>query len=154
MLDNINVLGYQDCFMARGQLHIVTDFCEEGDLFTQIRARKDGGQMYSENEAMNAFIQLANGLNHIHSKRILHRDLKTQVRTCYDPTVRSLLQLSQGWKGWKGRTVACPIARSTLALKPTFAERFHCSRGCAQAGRPWHRAHPRGDTRHGQHRDR
>ena len=64
--------------MHKNQLHIVTDYCEEGDLFTQIRNRKAQGVMYTETEIMNSFIQLANGLQHIHSKRILHRDLKTQ----------------------------------------------------------------------------
>lgn len=75
-LNSPNVIGYRDSFFEKKQLHIVTEFCENGDLFTEIRGRKASGQMYTEDEIMETFVMVASGLHHIHASKILHRDLK------------------------------------------------------------------------------
>lgn len=75
-LNSPNVIGYRDSFFEKKQLHIVTEFCENGDLFTEIRGRKANGQMYTEDEIMETFVMVASGLHHIHASKILHRDLK------------------------------------------------------------------------------
>uniref|UniRef100_A0A7S0R2F9 non-specific serine/threonine protein kinase n=1 Tax=Chlamydomonas leiostraca TaxID=1034604 RepID=A0A7S0R2F9_9CHLO len=79
-LDHPNIIGYKESFIDKsdGALCIVTSFCEEGDLFNKIRKRAAGNQLFTEEEVMDMFVQIAAGLMHIHSKRILHRDLKTQ----------------------------------------------------------------------------
>eukprot|EP00873_Tetraselmis_striata_P019993 jgi/Tetstr1/440257/TSEL_028608.t1 len=77
-LNHPNVLGYHESFLHDGSLCIVTHFCEEGDLFTLIRNRAKKKQYFREEEVVDMFLQVAMGLHHIHTKRVLHRDLKTQ----------------------------------------------------------------------------
>ncbi|KAL6747220.1 kinase-like domain-containing protein [Haematococcus lacustris] len=79
-LDHPNIIGYKESFIdpKDGALCIITTFCEEGDLFTRISKRRAANQFFSEHEIMDMFVQIASSLQYIHSKRILHRDLKTQ----------------------------------------------------------------------------
>ncbi|GFR44592.1 hypothetical protein Agub_g5870 [Astrephomene gubernaculifera] len=78
-LDHPNIIRYRESFVDKdGALCIVTSFCEEGDLFTRIRKKASHKEYFSEEEVMNMFVQIASAISYIHSKRILHRDLKTQ----------------------------------------------------------------------------
>mmetsp|Transcript_23560 Transcript_23560/g.51706 ORF Transcript_23560/g.51706 Transcript_23560/m.51706 type:complete len:731 (-) Transcript_23560:30-2222(-) len=78
-LDHPNIIGYKECFIDTDEsLCIVTTFCEEGDLFNRIRKHATNNQYFTENEVMDMFIQVASALLYIHSKKVLHRDLKTQ----------------------------------------------------------------------------
>jgi len=54
------------------------DFADGGDLYTKIAQRKKMGKLFSEEQAITWFLQMALALKHIHSRHILHRDLKTQ----------------------------------------------------------------------------
>ncbi|GAX79840.1 hypothetical protein CEUSTIGMA_g7280.t1 [Chlamydomonas eustigma] len=78
-LDHPNIIGYKECFIdTDDSLCIVTAFCEEGDLFNRIREKDKKHESFDEDEIMDMFIQIASALMYIHSKKILHRDLKTQ----------------------------------------------------------------------------
>jgi NIMA (never in mitosis gene a)-related kinase 1/4/5 len=65
-------------FFDKKHLCIVMEFCENGDLHTEIKARQAHSEFYTEDEVMETFVQILLGLAHIHNNRILHRDLKTQ----------------------------------------------------------------------------
>jgi NIMA (never in mitosis gene a)-related kinase len=54
------------------------DFADGGDLYAKIAQRKKLGKLFPEEQVINWFLQMALALKHIHSRRILHRDLKTQ----------------------------------------------------------------------------
>lgn len=54
------------------------EFCEYGDLAYHVRKKKQKGEKFSETEIMNWFVQLCLSLEYVHSRKILHRDLKTQ----------------------------------------------------------------------------
>ncbi|KXZ47617.1 hypothetical protein GPECTOR_34g776 [Gonium pectorale] len=78
-LDHPNIIRYRESFVDKdGSLCIVTSFCEEGDLFTRIRKKASQKEYFTEQEVMNMFVQIASAISYIHSKRVLHRDLKTQ----------------------------------------------------------------------------
>lgn len=47
-----------------------------GDLFGKISNRK--GVHFSEDEILDMFVQICLALKHVHDRKILHRDLKTQ----------------------------------------------------------------------------
>ena len=47
-----------------------------GDLSTVVEKRKHANVRLSENEIMHWFVQICLALKHIHSLRILHRDIK------------------------------------------------------------------------------
>lgn len=78
-LDHPNIIGYKESFVDKdGSLCIITTFCEEGDLFTKIRKKAAQKQYFTESEIMDMFLQTASAVQYIHSKKVLHRDLKTQ----------------------------------------------------------------------------
>nr|XP_021153034.1 serine/threonine-protein kinase Nek1 isoform X7 [Columba livia] len=52
------------------------DYCEGGDLFKKINAQK--GILFSEDQILDWFVQICLALKHIHDRKILHRDIKSQ----------------------------------------------------------------------------
>ncbi len=54
------------------------DYADGGDLYAKIAQYKKMGKMFSEEQVLEWFLQICLALKHIHSRRILHRDLKTQ----------------------------------------------------------------------------
>ena len=60
-----------------GMILIVMEYADGGDLYKQIKARQQGMRYFREHEILFIFLQLCLALDHIHSKRMMHRDLKT-----------------------------------------------------------------------------
>lgn len=54
------------------------DYADGGDLYTKIAQQKKIGKGFDEEQILDWFLQICLALKHIHSQRILHRDLKTQ----------------------------------------------------------------------------
>ena len=76
-LDNQYVVRYYDSFVERGTLHIVMSHCDRGDLQRLMTQQAKNGRMLGEEEVWSLFLQILLGLHYIHSKHILHRDIKT-----------------------------------------------------------------------------
>lgn len=64
--------------MEKRCLCILMDYADGGDMYNKIAAQKKAGKLFDENQVVDWFLQIALAIKHIHSKRILHRDLKTQ----------------------------------------------------------------------------
>jgi serine/threonine protein kinase len=62
---------------VEGMILIVMEYADGGDLYKQIKARQPGLKYFKEHEILFIFLQLCLSLDHIHSKRMMHRDLKT-----------------------------------------------------------------------------
>lgn len=75
-LDHPNITKYVDHFESRGSLFIVMEYANGGDLYTKIKGRN--GRRFTEKEILHYFSQIALALIHLHDKKILHRDLKSQ----------------------------------------------------------------------------
>ncbi|XP_025023460.1 serine/threonine-protein kinase Nek1 isoform X3 [Python bivittatus] len=71
-----NIVLYRESFEEAGCLYIVMDYCEGGDLFKKINAQK--GIFFSEDQIMDWFVQICLALKHVHDRKILHRDIKSQ----------------------------------------------------------------------------
>lgn len=73
-----NVINYVDSFLARKSDHlcIVMEFADGGDLSSKVKNAH--GVHFSQEQVLDWAIQIALALQHITSKRILHRDVKTQ----------------------------------------------------------------------------
>jgi len=76
-LHHPNIVEYVDSFVEDDALHLVTDFCELGDLSKLIKKKKEKNQAFTEKQIVDWFIQIAMAVDYIHSKNIMHRDLKT-----------------------------------------------------------------------------
>ena len=78
-LDHPNIIKFREVFISkkpRFSLNIVTDFADGGDLQRKIKAQK--GKYFSETHILDWFTQICLALKHLHDKKILHRDLKSQ----------------------------------------------------------------------------
>jgi len=47
-------------------------------MFKKIAKQKQIGTLFEENKILDWFVQIALAIKHIHDRKILHRDLKTQ----------------------------------------------------------------------------
>ncbi|KAM5288036.1 serine/threonine-protein kinase Nek3 [Ctenodactylus gundi] len=71
-----NIVAFKESFEAEGHLYIVMEYCDGGDLMQKIKQQK--GKLFPENMILNWFTQMCLGVNHIHRKRVLHRDIKSK----------------------------------------------------------------------------
>ncbi|XP_013209548.1 serine/threonine-protein kinase Nek1, partial [Microtus ochrogaster] len=71
-----NIVQYKESFEENGSLYIVMDYCEGGDLFKRINAQK--GALFQEDQILDWFVQICLALKHVHDRKILHRDIKSQ----------------------------------------------------------------------------
>jgi serine/threonine protein kinase len=59
-------------------LCIVMEYADGGDLYNRIKEQKKIGKLWPEDQILDWFIQICLGVKHIHDRKILHRDLKSQ----------------------------------------------------------------------------
>ena len=78
-LEHQNIIKLKEVFMAKKPqftLNIVTEYADGGDLAKRIN--EQNGKFFSESQIINWFTQIALALYHIHSRLIIHRDIKPQ----------------------------------------------------------------------------
>lgn len=71
-----NIVQYKESFEEGGCLYIVMAYCEGGDLFKKINSQK--GVLFPEEQILDWFVQICLALKHVHDRKILHRDIKSQ----------------------------------------------------------------------------
>ncbi|KAJ8361187.1 hypothetical protein SKAU_G00177120 [Synaphobranchus kaupii] len=72
-----NIVTYRESWEGEDRrLYIVMGFCEGGDLYQRLKQQK--GELLSERQVVEWFVQISMALQYLHEKHILHRDLKTQ----------------------------------------------------------------------------
>uniref|UniRef100_A0A1B6KKL7 non-specific serine/threonine protein kinase n=1 Tax=Graphocephala atropunctata TaxID=36148 RepID=A0A1B6KKL7_9HEMI len=76
LLDHPHIIKYYDSFVSEGLLTIVMEFATKGTLYEYLLKQKD--VLLPQEIILNLFAQLCLALQHIHSKRILHRDITTR----------------------------------------------------------------------------
>ena len=74
-LDNPYIVKYYDSFIEKNMLNIFMEYCEGGDLSQYMK--QFNGKPLHENKIWKFFIQMCLGLDYIHQKKILHRDIKS-----------------------------------------------------------------------------
>jgi serine/threonine-protein kinase Nek1/4/5 len=53
------------------------DYCDGGDLHSRIQAQR--GILFPEDQILDWFVQITLALKHVHDRKVLHRDIKSQV---------------------------------------------------------------------------
>jgi len=76
-LQHPHVVRYQDSFHSDGALYIVMELCDGGDLQAMLARRVAAGLELSAAEVWCLFLQVVLGLEFIHRRHVLHRDLKS-----------------------------------------------------------------------------
>lgn len=77
-LQHPNIITYKESFIQHGNLHIVTDYCEGGDLSSKIRRNALKMRYFTEDDILDWFVQICLALKYVHEQKILHRDIKCQ----------------------------------------------------------------------------
>eukprot|EP00760_Papus_ankaliazontas_P031719 PhM_4_TR5421/c0_g1_i1/m.69569 len=73
-----NIVSFVESFNTKeGAPCVVTELANRGDLSQQVKFRKEQNQPFQENEIILMFIQLALAIDYMHSRRMLHRDIKS-----------------------------------------------------------------------------
>ncbi|KAL4427207.1 hypothetical protein ABPG74_022294 [Tetrahymena malaccensis] len=72
------IITYRESFIEKRCLCIIMEYAQGGDLYTKIAKQKEKGQLFSEKQIIDWFVQMALAIKHVHDRKILHRDLKTQ----------------------------------------------------------------------------
>jgi len=72
------IVTYRESFMDKRCLCIVMDYADGGDMYSKIAKQKQLGKGFPENLLLDWFVQICLAIKHIHDRKILHRDLKTQ----------------------------------------------------------------------------
>ena len=78
-LDHQNIIKFKDVFFMKKPkftLHIVMDYADGGDLQSRIKSQKS--KNFPENQILDWFTQICLAIKHIHDRKILHRDIKSQ----------------------------------------------------------------------------
>lgn len=74
-MDSKYVIKYYDCFLEDGKLNIVMQYAPNGTMHSRLQAQR--GKSLAEDKIWKFFIQALLGLCHVHSKKIIHRDIKS-----------------------------------------------------------------------------
>ncbi|XP_072024881.1 LOW QUALITY PROTEIN: serine/threonine-protein kinase Nek11-like [Amphiura filiformis] len=77
-LHHPNIVRFHDSFLDGEFFCIITEYCEGGDLDDKITAWKKAGKSFDTSVIMDWFVQLVLAVQHMHKRRVLHRDLKTR----------------------------------------------------------------------------
>jgi NIMA (never in mitosis gene a)-related kinase len=74
-----NIICFREVYKTKSKkLCIVMEYADGGDLQTKIKKVKEEKSFLSEDEVLNFFTQICLAIKHLHDRKILHRDLKSQ----------------------------------------------------------------------------
>ncbi|XP_026309965.1 serine/threonine-protein kinase Nek11 isoform X2 [Piliocolobus tephrosceles] len=77
-LDHPAIVKFHASFVEQDNFCIITEYCEGRDLDYKIQEYKEAGKIFPDNQIIDWFIQLLLGVDYMHERRILHRDLKSK----------------------------------------------------------------------------
>lgn len=75
-LNHPNIIQYYDSYDRKGIFYIVMEYASNGTLQNLIQEERPN--YFPPQFVMDLFCQILMGLHHIHQKKVIHRDLKTE----------------------------------------------------------------------------
>ncbi|XP_053305175.1 serine/threonine-protein kinase Nek11-like [Spea bombifrons] len=72
------IVRFLGSFLEKDDFCIITEYCEGGDLQCLIKEQRNSSRPFPEAHVVEWFIQLLLGVNYLHERLVLHRDLKTK----------------------------------------------------------------------------
>lgn len=77
-LEHPNLIKYIESFVHKDKLCIIMEYANGGDLSQKIEEFASKKILIPEDMIWDWFLQLCDGLYYLHSKKIIHRDIKSQ----------------------------------------------------------------------------
>ncbi|KAI4589625.1 hypothetical protein MJG53_000674 [Ovis ammon polii x Ovis aries] len=77
-LNHPAIVKFHANFVEQDKFCIITEYCEGRDLDCKIQEYKEVGKTFPESQIIEWFIQLLLGVDYMHERKILHRDLKSK----------------------------------------------------------------------------
>lgn len=80
LLENLshpNIVNYKETFVEPGQLIIIMEYCQGGDLSQLIKSHKESRSFFPEEQISLWMTELLSALRYLEEKRIIHRDIKS-----------------------------------------------------------------------------
>ena len=77
-LNHPNIIKFIEVKPMKKYIEIVTEYAEKGDLYNQIKIQQEKNEHFPEKVIIDWLIQTCQALKYIHSKHIIHRDIKPQ----------------------------------------------------------------------------
>lgn len=74
-LKHPNIVSHIESFQENGNLYIVMEYVDGGDLSHKIAAAE---KPFTEDQILSIFIQICLALRYVHDQKIVHRDIKPQ----------------------------------------------------------------------------
>ena len=77
-LKHPHIVNCFDFFLEKDIAYIIMEYVEGGDLLNKIQEQKKKNKAFEEKKIVNWFIEICEGVEYIHEKNIIFRDLKPQ----------------------------------------------------------------------------
>lgn len=77
-VDHPNIIKLHEVFFGRRSVYLVTDLCRGGELFELLSSGKNQGFVFREDRAASLLRDMLRAVKYLHSKGIVHRDLKLE----------------------------------------------------------------------------
>ena len=77
-LDHPNIIKFIEVKPMKKYIEIVTEFAEKGDLYKQLKLQQEKNEHFPEKVIIDWLIQTCQALKYVHSKHVIHRDIKPQ----------------------------------------------------------------------------
>ena len=75
-LDSENIVKFYDSFIDNDLFNIIMEYCDGLDLGKYINDHKKSNELIKKDIIYHIIFEICNGLKEIHSKKLIHRDLK------------------------------------------------------------------------------
>ncbi len=75
-LDHPHIVRLEEVYESEDEIYLIQELCQGGDLFDALDSQEQG--VYTERECVALVKQMLSSLRYLHSKGIVHRDLKLE----------------------------------------------------------------------------
>lgn len=87
-LDHPNIVRLEEVYESQSEIYLVQELCLGGELFDRLDEQPD--YHYTEAECARLVKQMLSAVRYLHSKGIIHRDLKVHLGVrCLNRRVRA-----------------------------------------------------------------
>ena len=86
-LDHPNIVCLEEVYEGDTELYLTQELCGGGDLFDRLEQKVD--YSYTEAECARLVMRIISSVSYLHSKNIIHRDLKLENFLFQDNTDHS-----------------------------------------------------------------